>query len=370
MSGEPIDYHAILDIGPAGARADARFYTLLTEWLPYRAHPGGEADLRAWADARAELPDGPATSFLAWLTHAAPAFLDVMPAHPHHALTMTPAQLDERQQAFDPVLAALLIETRQQGATVVPACWGDDNVSATWRSRGLTHDPREWTIQCAGGVACYTGQSSPVFEALRACTRDLCAGDDGSTPGGAFHLWDVTGMLVGQQDWGGVVDALSLAEELPPLHPRGLRMLASYGLVAHASAGVRLAAARFLQRHPHPDAAGDLVETLLAEHAGTVAAPQVVALRVIGGEIGFDALLRVATRAVRDETRRLAARALAHLDPVTLPDRDRRVTKLLLDRDADRRAAGAVALSESKHGSRLDRGGELATADEMRSGVG
>jgi hypothetical protein len=128
------------------------------------------------------------------------------------------------------------------------------------------------------------------------------------------RVGDVTRMLVADGEWGGVVDALSLGEDLPALHPRGRALLQSNNLVTASSPGVRLAAARFLHRRPHIELIPAVTQALLTEGKRTVAAPFVVALRVIGGEAAFDALLQVATEAKADETRRLAARALASVE--------------------------------------------------------
>jgi hypothetical protein len=138
-------------------------------------------------------------------------------------------------------------------------------------------------------------------------------------------------------------------------------MLQSYSLVTASSAGVRMAAARFLHKHPHLEVLPDVVQALTEEHR-TVAAPLVVALRVMGGKAGFDALLRVATEAASDIARRLASRALAHVEGY--PDKAKRITKLVLDRDPARRTAGTAALSEAKHGSIHDEGGILTTSAE------
>jgi hypothetical protein len=357
------DYREVLGVRPG--REDARFYLLLRSLLPYHAHPGGKADIDAWLAAREAIPDGGAhTTYLAWVSSVAPEFLEVPPFHPSYI----PGEkfVEELQQRFAPLLTALLIDARMQGATVVPAAWGRDSVAASWRSRDAVNDPRHWRIYSAEGVVYYEGQTSAEFDALRAFARDLFA-EQGHTPGinAAFHLWDVTKMLVADHDWGGVVDALSLAECLPPLHQRGRALLQSHQLVTAPSPGVRRAAASFLQCHPHIEVMPDLVEALLREEKCIVAAAQVVALRVMGGEAAFDALLDVATHATADDARRLASRALASVD--SYPERQKRITRLVLDRNPRRRAAGTTALSETKHGSIYDEGGTLATAAEYRA---
>jgi hypothetical protein len=360
------DYREIFEVSPGGE--DSRFYVLLTEILRFKGHPAGEAYIDAWAVARRDIPGtGESSSFLQWLAHAAPGFLEQMPAHPHYLVQSGESFVDELQKAFEPVLIALLVDVRMTGCSVVPDVWATDNVAASWSSASvLDRDPRHWWIYSTGGLAFYQGQHHEVFDALRAFARDLFAsGEPDVKIDGAFHLWDVTGMLVNEGEWGGVVDALALAQELPFLHPRGKKMLQSYDLVTATSPGVRLAAARFLHTHPHVELIPAVVQALLTESHRTVAAPLVVALRVMGGEAGFDALLQVATEAASDTTRRFAARALAHVD--RYPDRQKRITKLVLDRDPARRTAGTTALSEAKLGSIHDEGGILATAAEHRA---
>ena len=354
------DYRELFGLFPGGE--DSRFYILLTEILPFKGHPAGQMYADVWAAARRGVPElGEDASFVEWLPHIAPTFLELMPSHPHYLVQFGTEFVEELQKAFEPVLTGLLIDARMNGATVVPRLWATDNVAASWRSYLLDQDPRQFFVYSAGGMAYYIGQKHTVFDALRAFARDLFAAE-GTGIGGPFHLWDVTGMLVEGGEWGGVVDALSLAEELPHLHPRGRTMLQSYGLITASSAGVRLAAARFLHKHPHVEVLPDVVQALLTEEHRTVAAPLVVALRVMGGESGFDALLRVATEAAGDIARRLASRALAHVDGY--PDKAKRITKLVLDRDPARRTAGTAALSEAKHGSIHDEGGILTTSAE------
>ena len=362
MMAEAPDYRELLDVFPGGE--DSRFYILLTEILPFQGHPAGQMYVDAWAAARRNVPEhGEQATFLEWLPHIAPQFLELMPAHPHYIVQFGSDFVDELQKAFEPVLTGLLIDVRMNGATVLPGFWATDNVATSWRSYPLDQDPRQFVVYSAGGIAYYVGQQHPVFDALRAFARDRFAAESTGI-GGPFHIWDVTGMLVHAGEWGGVVDALSLAEELPHLHPRGRAMLQSHGLVTAASAGVRMAAARFLHKHPHPEVLPDVVQALLTEEHRTVAAPLVVALRVMGGEAGFDALLRVATEASADVTRRLASRALAHIDGY--PDKQKRITKLVLDRHPPRRTAGTAALSEANHGSIHDEGGILTTSAEHR----
>ena len=360
--GDTPDYRTLFELFPGGE--ESRFYILLTEILPFKGHPAGQMYMDAWAAARRNVAErGESATFLEWLPHIAPQFLELMPSHPHYIVQFGEQFVEELQKAFEPALTGLLIDARMNGSTVVPSLWATDNVAASWRSYLLDQDPRQFLVYSAGGLAYYVGQKNPVFDALRAFAHDLFASEAPGI-GGAFHLWDVTGMLVHDGEWGGVVDALALAEELPYLHSRGRSMLQSYRLVTAASAGVRLAAARFLHSHPHVELMPDVVQALMTEKHRTLAAKLVVALRVMGGEAGFDALLRVATEAEADLTRRLASRAMAHVE--NYPEKTKRITKLVLDRDPMRRTAGTAALSESKHGSIHDEGGILASSTEHK----
>jgi len=256
----------------------------------------------------------------------------------------------------------LLMDTRMRGAVKIPPEWTPDSAVITFASsKGDIGDPRGWMIYLCYGISYYLGQKNDLFSALTGFARYLFS-RQAALEDAALALWDEIGMLIHDGDYGGVIDGLKLAAELPPKHYRIVRILSDNRLLSSPSAGIRQAAAKLVERKRPEGYIEDLKECLIAETAALAWEAQIRALRAVGGEAAFEVLLEAARTATSPKAGRLAARALAWV--MNYPERNARFVKLCASRDSRISAIGATAYSEFRHHSVFSYGGDLATDEE------
>jgi hypothetical protein len=272
---------------------------------------------------------------------------------------------DFRQAARD-----LLIAVRLEGHVDFPSHWIDQLAGAhieslvvsTPSSRAFPMLPT-WRVTFHDeGCGEYCGQANASFNALNALTRALAI-DANTRATAAFDLWVAVDWCDIKRDYGGAVDGISLVRWFPPDTPHIDRIIKD--ALCSQSVGVQVAGARALDWHPLQEVAGsggiaDLARQTKHDYAFRAF---VRALRVVGGEQGFEALLKVSCDAPLQFSRN-AVRALAwtrHLEDV-----DQRLRKLVFSRVRRISEAAGQAISERTHHSVSSEGGWLATDDEKR----
>ena len=256
----------------------------------------------------------------------------------------------------------LLMDTRMRGAVRIPPEWTPDSAVFTFAStKGDIGDPRRWWIYLCYGMSYYLGQKNDYFSALVSFARYVFTHQP-ALEEAALTLWDEIGMLIHDGDYGGVMDGLTLAAELPPQHYRIARILSDNMLLSSSSAGIRMAAAKLVERKRPEGYIEGLKESLLTETAALAWEAQIRALRAVGGEAAFEALLEAARTVTNPNANRLAARALAWV--MNYPERNARLAKLCASRDSRVSSIGTTAYSELRHHSVFSYGGDLATDEE------
>lgn len=347
LKDDRIDFHQVLNI-PVGD--ELRFFAAnLKRILSFKAMAPEHSELDELNNAYANLCPGGEKEF--------PALVQVLRSRAGIQEPPTAADLDTMG-----LYRPLLMDTRMRGAVLIPPEWTPDSFVMTFTSgKGEIGDPRAWMIYLCYGISYYLGQRNDLFSALVSFARYLF-NHQAALDEAALYLWDEIGMLNYDEDFGGVMDALTLATELPPGHYRVERILSDYSLLSSPSAGIRQAAAKLVECCRPAEFINDLKECLIAETAALAWEAQIRALRAVGGVAAFEALLEAAQNLKNPNANRLASRALAWV--MNYPERNGRLTKLCASRDSRVSAIGATAYADYRHHSIFSYGGDLATDEE------
>ncbi|MBU0909702.1 MAG: hypothetical protein KJ717_09050 [Proteobacteria bacterium] len=344
---EKNDFHQVLNIP---ARDELSFFSsTLRQILSFKAMAPEKNELDELGDAYEALCPNEKNEFIAMVT-----------ALRRKSGLSEPPSLAELN--IYGLFRPLLMDTRMRGAVMIPPEWTPDSVALTFDSgKGDIGDPRQWRIYLHDGISYYLGQDNALFAALVSYAQHLFA-DKAAVEQAALYLWDEIGMLAYSEDYGGIIDGLKLAAYLPSDHYRVERILSDYNLLSSQSAGIRLAAAKLAECHRPQGCINSLKDLLIAETAGLAWEAQIRALRAIGGEDSFNALLEAAQNSTNSKAAQLASRALAWV--MNYPERAGRLVKLCASRDFRLSVIGSKAFAESRHHSVFSYGGDLATDGE------
>lgn len=269
-------------------------------------------------------------------------------------LSLAQAAWQERAEV-KALLRMLHMATRRQGCVTVPATW-------TAGTLDMHVAGPLWWIRLVEGLALYDGIECPDVDALHDLARWLFAAGTDTADHAAFYLWDEVLVQHATGNPAGTIDGMALAAWLPQGHPRFDRLVGE--LLASPNAAVRWHAALQLVQRPSVGCLAALATAAQRETAWAAAVDQVRALRLIGGEAAFDALLAIATEGATASARGLAARALAWVE--RCPHGRLRIGALLRQGNPVRRRIGAEALVEARRGTVFGRGGLLAGPEERQ----
>jgi len=246
----------------------------------------------------------------------------------------------------------LILQVRKTAFCRVPDDWtaGGMVISVT---------SPNWSTVIQVSVALYCMQTNPLFASLLECARDLFACNEKGKEASLILKKEIESSIA-KGNLSGAIDGLMIADEMSANDPILAEILDIF--LSSDNPGLLWAALYVCDRHPFQQFISRVRSLALEEKRAGFAAAQIRALRLIGGEQAFNALLDLGSSAPMPETRKLAARALAWV--VDYPSLKERILALCRSKDRILRQIGITALSESKYHSVFSEGKNLASRAE------
>ncbi|HAG11820.1 MAG TPA: hypothetical protein DCK76_10720 [Desulfotomaculum sp.] len=246
----------------------------------------------------------------------------------------------------------LILQVRRTAFCRVPDDWtaGGMVISVT---------SPNWSTVIQDSAALYCMQMNPLFASLLDCARNLFACSETEKEASLILKKEIESSIA-KGNFSGAIDGLMIADEMSEDDPILAEILGLF--LVSDNPGLLWAALYVCDRHPFQQFISRIRSLALEEKRAGFAVAQIRALRLMGGEQAFNALLDLGSSAQMPETRKLAARALAWV--VDYPFLEERVLALCRSKDRIPRQLGMTALSESKYHSVFSEGKNLASRVE------
>ncbi len=234
-------------------------------------------------------------------------------------------------------------------------------VSDDWTAGGMVISVTSpnWSTVIQDSAALYCMQTNTLFASLLECARGLFACSDTGEKASLILKKEIESSIA-KGNLSGAIDGLMIADEMPADEPILAEILDLFW--DSNNPGLLWAALYVCDRHPFQQFISRIHSLAMEEKRTGFAAAQIRALRLMGGEQAFNALLDLGNSAPLPETRKLAARALAWV--VDYPSLKERILALCRSKDRIPRQLGMTALSESKYHSVFSEGKNLASRAE------
>jgi len=231
-------------------------------------------------------------------------------------------------------------------------------------SHRLYPDFPSWRVVLEQGYCEYSGESNQRYSAIEELV-DFMVKDYSLHDCVGKSIWMGMDWCIMKHDIGAAIDSLRLLHRVPQGFPCVSRILAE--AFDSEFVGLRLAASDVFEFHPINSDPFITALTQLALCAPNKFQAQrpIKALRLIGGEDSFQALLSIVKDSLESGVKRLATVAIAWIR--NLDDIENRLKTLVFQGDQETSKIASKAISTRKHHSITTDGGPLATREERES---